>query len=98
MRFRLEELHPFKELVEWPALEVARAMEFHPAGKWLMTVSYNGNVVVYDSPIQDPVHEFRIASQKVKSDGLKFAPNGESFAISTVEGFVELYRFSVPQG
>ena len=98
MRFRLEELHPFKKLVEWPALEVARAMEFHPTGKWLMTVSYNGKVVVYDSATQDPIHEFRIASQKINRNGLKFAPNGDSFAISTGEGFVALYPFTLPQG
>ena len=94
MRFRLGELHPFKKLVEWPALEVARAMEFHPTGKWLMTVSYNGKVVVYDSATQDPIHKFRIASRKINRNGLKFAPNGESFAISTGEGFVALYPFT----
>ena len=96
MRLRMENLHPYKHLTDWPALKPAFVLEFHPSGKWLMSVSAHGDVVVYDIATQEPVQEYRIATQWPIFNGLAFAPNGKSFAIGTFEGNVAIYPFKLP--
>ena len=93
MNLHEQMLFDYKPLHDWPARKVAWAMEYHPSGKWLMTVSYSGGVVLYDMTNRQPIREFKIATERIRNDGLTFAPDGEFYSIHTSDGKVALYGF-----
>lgn len=93
MHIRVEELMTGKQLTSWPTTNIPRAMEYHPSGRWLMSVSRDGYMVIFEPSIGHTLANWQLAISKVHRTGLTFAPNGKSFALHTYDGRVALFSF-----
>lgn len=90
----VEDLRSGVKHVEWHIEHTPHAMEYHPDGRWLITVSRQGVFTAFDVASQEIASQYRII-KNVNRDGLRIAPNGQSFAIGTSDGKVAVYRFKV---
>ena len=93
MQIRVEELMSGNLLTTWSTTNIARAMEYHPSGRWLMTVSRSGYAVVFEVSTGRTVEEWQLEIDKVRRTGLTFAPNGKVFSVHTNDGRVALFSF-----
>lgn len=94
MTLRIEDLLSGVKHAEWTMQHIPKAMEYHPSGRWLVTVSSKGLLTIFDVKTQQVAGQSQII-ERVHSDGLTFAPNGKFFAIDASEGRVAVYPFQL---
>ena len=94
MSIYVEELYTGNLISKWHVTDEARAMEYHPDGEFLVTLTRNGLLNVFDTESLILKRQFNVISN-VHRNGLTFAPDGKSLAVGSTDGWIAVYPFSV---